>query len=254
MLLQGKTILITGVRNKWSIAWGIAEAAARFGAHLIFTSQSAKQCEETQRLVSVLGDYDVYEMDVSSDHSIEQLFDTLKQLGIQLDGVVHAIAGAKTSDLHADFLHTSREGFTSAMDISAYSLVALCRGALPLMQEGGSILTLSYLGAERVVAGYNVMGVAKAALEASVRYLAVDLGAKGIRLNAISAGPIKTAAARGIQHFNSLMDIVAEKAPLKRGVTAADVGNAGVFLLSDLANGITGEVMYVDSGFNIMAI
>jgi len=168
--------------------------------------------------------------------------------------MVHAIAGAKAGDLHADFLYTSREGFASAMDISVYSLVALCRAALPLMNEGASILTLSYLGSERVVPGYNVMGVAKAALEASVRYLANDMGPKGIRVNAISAGPIKTAAARGIQNFSSLLNMIGEKAPLRRGVTAADIGNTGAFLLSELSGGITGEVIYVDSGFNIMAI
>jgi len=254
MLLQGKTILITGVRNKWSIAWGIAEAAAKFGANLIFTSQTARECEETRRLVSALGNYDVYELDVSSDEAIEKLFDTLQQRSIRLDGMVHAIAGAKAGDLHADFLYTSRGGFASAMDISVYSLVALCRAALPLMNEGASILTLSYLGSERVVPGYNVMGVAKAALEASVRYLANDMGPKGIRVNAISAGPIKTAAARGIQNFSSLLNMIGEKAPLRRGVTAADIGNTGAFLLSELSGGITGEVIYVDSGFNIMAI
>lgn len=253
-LLEGKTILITGVRNKWSIAWGIAVAAARAGADLIFTCQTVKERDETARLVAELGRFPVYELDVSSDAAIDGLFNKLTQESVVLHGLVHAIAGAKTGDLHSDFLHTSRDGFRSAMDISVYSLIALCRGARKLMSKGSSVLTLSYLGAERVVQGYNVMGVAKAALEASVRYLAVDLGNEGIRINAISAGPIKTAAARGIHHFSSLMDVVAEKAPLGRGVTAKDVGQAGAFLLSDLASGITGEIMYVDGGFNIMAI
>lgn len=253
-VLQEKTILITGVRNKWSIAWGIAEMAAEVGANLIFTCQTAKEREETARLTAELGNFPIYELDVSSDAAIDRFFENLKHKSIVLHGMVHAIAGAKTGDLHADFLHTSREGFSSAMDISAYSLIALCRGAKEIMADGSSIVTLSYLGAERVVKGYNVMGVAKAALEASVRYLAVDLGKNAIRINAVSAGPIKTAAARGIHHFSNLMEVVSEKAPLGRDVTSKEIGKAGVFLLSDQSSGMTGEVMYVDGGFNVMAI
>lgn len=253
-ILQGRTILITGVRNKWSIAWGIAEKAAKAGASLIFTCQSAREKAETEKLVSDLGQFPVYELDATSDEAVDGLFNQLKAKSIRLHGVVHAIAGAKAGDLHASFVETSREGFSSAMDISVYSLIAICRGAKDLMVEGGGIVTLSYLGADKVVPGYNVMGVAKAALESSVRYLAADLGPAGIRINAISAGPIKTAAARGIKNFGSLLDVVEEKAPLKKQVTPGDVGGAGIFLLSDLSQGMTGEVIYVDNGFNIMAI
>lgn len=253
-ILQDRTILITGVRNKWSIAWGIAEKAAKAGAHLIFTCQSSRERAETEKLVGDLGEFPVYELDVASDEAVEGLFNELKAQSVVLNGLVHAIAGAKAGDLHASFVDTSREGFSSAMEISVYSLIALCRGAKDLMTEGGGIVTLSYLGADKVVPGYNVMGVAKAALEASVRYLAADLGSAGIRINAISAGPIKTAAARGIKNFGSLLDVVEEKAPLKKRVTPGEVGGAGLFLLSDLSQGITGEVIYVDAGFNIMAI
>lgn len=253
-LLQNKKILIMGLRNKWSIAWGIAQAAAKEGAQLIFTCQSEREMAETKKLTAELGQFSVYICDISSDEALDTVFDTIKEDHGLINGVVHAIAHANPGDLANDFVYTSRDGFAHAMDISVYSLVAVSRKAKELMTEGGSIVTLTYMGAEKVFAGYNVMGVAKAALEASVRYLASDLGMSNIRVNAISAGPIKTMSAKGVKNFNSIMTAVDEKAPLKRCVTKEDIGNASLFFLSDLSAGVTGEITHVDSGFNIMGI
>ncbi len=253
-LLSGKKILIMGVRNKWSICWGIAKAAAEQGAELIFTCLSEREINETKELLSELGDYPVYQCDIASDQEITDLFVTLKSKYGVLHGLVHGIAHANSEDLQNRFVNTSRAGFAHALDVSAYSLVAVSRGARELMTEGGSILTLSYLGGERVLSGYNVMGVAKAALEASVRYLAADLGEEQIRVNAISAGPIKTLSGKGVKNFSSILKVVEEKAPLRRGITQEDLGNSAVYFLSDLASGVTGEVHYVDSGFSIMGM
>lgn len=253
-LLSNKNILIMGLRNKWSIAWGIAKAAADEGANLIFTCQSEREKEETEKLTADLGRYSVFICDISSDEAIDQVFIKLKEEYGVLHGVVHAIAHANAEDLKNKFVFTSREGFAHALDVSAYSLVAISRKAHELMTEGGSILTLTYMGAEKVFSGYNVMGVAKAALEASVMYLAADLGEMNIRVNAISAGPIKTLSAMGVKNFSSILNTVEEKAPLRRCVTKEDVGKAAVFYLSDLSSGVTGDVMHVDCGFNVMGI
>lgn len=253
-LLSDKNIIVMGLRNKWSIAWGIAKATADEGANLIFTCQSEREKEETEKLLKELGNYPVFICDIASDDDINSLFSILKEKYSVIHGVVHAIAHAKPEDLSNGFINTSREGFAHALDISAYSLVAVSRVAKELMTEGGSIITLTYMGAEKVFQGYNVMGVAKAALESSVRYLAYDLGPSEIRVNAISAGPIKTMSARGVKNFSNILDVVEEKAPLKRNVTKEDVGKSAVYLLSDLSSGVTGEVHYVDCGYNIMGI
>lgn len=253
-LLQNKNILIMGLRNKWSIAWGITQAAAGEGANLIFTCQSEREKEETEKLTSELGAFSAYICDISSDENINTTFDAIKAKYGVLHGVVHTIAHANPEDLSNDFVYTSRDGFIHALDVSAYSLVAVSRKARELMTEGGSIVTLTYMGSEKVFSGYNVMGVAKAALEASVRYLASDLGAQNIRVNAISAGPVKTMSARGVKNFGTILTVADEKAPLKRRVTIEDLGNAAVFYLSHLSSGITGETTHVDCGFNVMGI
>ena len=253
-LLQNKNIVIMGLRNKWSIAWGITQAAAGEGANLIFTCQSERERDETVKLTSELGTFSVYICDISADENINETFDAIKEKYGIIHGVIHAVAHANAEDLANDFVYTSRSGFLHAMDVSAYSLVAVSRKAKELMTEGGSIVTLTYMGSEKVFAGYNVMGVAKAALEASVRYLASDLGALNIRVNAISAGAVKTMSAKGVKNFNTILTTSDEKAALKRRVTIEDLGKAAVFCLSDLSSGITGEVTHVDCGFNIMGI
>jgi enoyl-[acyl-carrier protein] reductase I len=254
VLLQNKNIVIMGVRNKRSIAWGIAVAAAKEGANLIFTCQSEREKEETEELIATLGNFKVYQCDIATDGQIRNCFAAVKREYGVLHGLVHAIAHAKTEDLQNDFVYTSREGFAHAMDISAYSLVAVCREAKELMTEGGSIITLTYAGSVKVIKGYNVMGVAKAALEASVLYLANDLGPQGIQVNAISAGPVKTLSAKGVKGFGNILDVVEEKAPLRRKVTLEDLGNNAVYLLSHLSAGVTGEVIYVDCGFSTIGL
>jgi enoyl-[acyl-carrier protein] reductase I len=254
MLLKDKNVLIMGVRNKRSIAWGIATAAAREGANLIFTCAGEREMRETEELVAHLGKFPIYQCDITSDEAIKNCFAIIgKEFGA-LHGLVHAIAHAKTEDLQTNFVNTSRDGFAHALDVSAYSLVAVAREAKELMTEGGSILTLTYAGSVRVIKGYNVMGVAKAALEACVRYLADDLGTQGIKVNAISSGPIKTLSAKGVKSFSNLKEFVEEKAPLHRTVTLEDLGNNAVYLLSHLSDGVTGEVIYVDCGFHIMGL
>lgn len=253
-LLLNKNIIIMGLRNKWSIAWGIANALSNEGANLIFTCQGEREKESTEKLVSSLGNCSVFQCDICSDEEIDRLFNTLKEKYGVIHGLVHAIAHANADDMKNEFVNTSRDGFSHALDVSAYSLVAVSRSAKELMTEGGSIITLTYMGSEKVLKGYNVMGVAKAALEASVMYLAPDLGPLGIRVNAISAGPIKTMSAKGIKDFTSILDVVEEKAPLRRGVNQEDIGNSAVYLLSDLSSGVTGEVIHVDCGYNIMGI
>jgi enoyl-[acyl-carrier protein] reductase I len=252
MDFAGKHGLIVGVANKRSIAWAIAQATANRGARLALTYQGRFE-ENVQELSSGLSSPPVVlPCDVTADAEMESVFTRLDQEFGGLDFVVHGAAFARKEELSEPFVSTSREGFRLALDISAYSLIALARGATPLMERrgGGSILTLSYLGSERVFPNYNVMGVAKAALEANVRYLAADLGPKNIRVNAVSAGPIKTISAMGISGFSSILNVYRERAPLRRTVDTTEVADAAAFLLSDAARGVTGEVLMVDGGFH----
>ena len=252
-MFDGKKILVLGVANDRSIAWGIAEALHREGARVAFNYLNQALERRVRPLAESLGCSTVYPCDVQSDEQLDAMFARIKDDWGAIDGIVHSLAFADKEDLSNRFVNTSRSGFHLALDVSAYSLIAVARRALPLMSEnGGSIITLTYLGAERVVPNYNVMGVAKAALEASVRYLAADLGEFNIRVNAISAGPIKTLAASGIPQFRDMLAAFAEKAPLRRNVTQEDVANTGLYLLGPLGKGVTGEVVYVDCGFNIM--
>jgi enoyl-[acyl-carrier protein] reductase I len=252
MLLQGKTALIVGVANKRSIAWGIAEAFHREGARLAFNYQGERLKENVEGLAAGLPGSVVFPCDVTKDSEIDALFASVEAAFGRLDILVHCVAFAKKEDLEGAFSTTSRDGFGMALDISAYSLTALAQRAAPLMEGGGSIVALTYLGSERVVPKYNVMGVAKAALESSIRYLAYDLGSKNIRVNGISAGPINTLAARGIAGFTSILQHVRERSPLPRNTEPAEVGDTAVFLCSDMGRGVTGEVIYVDNGFHIM--
>ena len=253
-LLENKNIIIMGVRNKWSIAWGIAKAAAREGANLIFSYQGEREREGVEELVSELGNVPVFQCDVGSDEDLDAFFSAIKERYGMIHGLVHGIAHAKREDIHNDFINTSRDGFAHALNVSAFSLVAVCKRAKELMTEGGSILTLTYMGSEKVFPGYNVMGVAKAALEASVRYLANDLGPSDIRVNAISAGAVKTISAKGVKDFSNILDITEQKSPMKKGIDQDELGDAALFLLSRLSRGITGEIMYVDKGYNVMGI
>jgi enoyl-[acyl-carrier protein] reductase I len=247
-----KTAVIFGLANKRSIAWAIAQKLHAAGWQLAITYQNERLEQEAKDLLADLPGSAGFMCDLGSDEQIAKLFGSLKAKYGVLHGLVHSVAFASADDLKGDFLHTSREGFRIAHDISVYSLVAVAREAAPLMTEGGGIVTMTYLGAEKVVPKYNVMGVAKAALEASVRYLANDLGPQKIRVNAISAGPIKTLAARGISGLSEMLKAHAERAPLKRNVDTAEVGATAAFLLSDGGSGITGETIYVDCGYNIM--
>ncbi|MDH4226809.1 MAG: enoyl-ACP reductase [Deltaproteobacteria bacterium] len=252
-LLDGRKALIMGVANERSIAWAIAEAFKKEGAELAFTYGAEVLKDRVTPLAESVGSKLILPCDVTKDEDIDKLFDKIKEEWGSLNILVHSIAFAKKEELKGRFVDTSRDGFSLAMDISAYSLVATARRALPLMVKGeSSIVTLSYLGAERVVQNYNVMGVAKAALESSVKYLAADIGQDGVRVNAISAGPIKTLAAMGISGFSNILNAVKEKAPLKQNVTSYDVAGTATYLASDLASGVTGEIIYVDSGFNII--
>jgi enoyl-[acyl-carrier protein] reductase I len=250
--LEGKTALVFGLANKRSIAWGIALKLHEAGAKLAICYQNERMKAEAQGLIDELPGAEGFPCDVSSDGEIESLFNTLKEHYGKLDILVHAVAFAPPEDLRGDFVNTSREGFRVAHDVSVYSLIAVSRAAVPLMTEGGSIITLTYYGAEKVVPNYNVMGVAKAALEATVRYLASSLGSRGIRVNAISAGPIKTLAARGVGALGDMLKVHAEKAPMRKNVEQIEVGGAAAFLASNLAAAITGETIYVDCGYNIM--
>jgi enoyl-[acyl-carrier protein] reductase I len=250
--LEGRTVVVFGVANKRSIAWAIAQQMQQAGAQLAITYQNERLKQEANDLIAALPNSQAFQCDVGRDDEIGQLFEQLKERYGKLDALVHSVAFAPAEDLKGEFTATSREGFRVALDISVYSLVALARGARPLMTDGGSIMTMTYYGAEKVVPRYNVMGVAKAALEASVRYLAYDLGKNKIRVNAISAGPIKTLAARGISGFGDMLGAQAERAPLQRNVDVKEVATTAVFLASDGASGITGETIYVDCGYNIM--
>jgi enoyl-[acyl-carrier protein] reductase I len=250
--LDGRTVAVFGVANKRSIAWGIAQQMQQAGAQLAITYQNERLKQEADDLIAALPNSKAFQCDVSRDEEITQLFEQLKAQYGKLDALVHSVAFAPAEELKGEFVDTSREGFRIAHDIGVYSLVALARAARPLMTDGGSIITMTYYGAEKVVPKYNVMGVAKAALEASVRYLAYDLGKNKIRVNAISAGPIKTLAARGISGFGEMLKTQAERAPLQRNVDVKEVAETAVFLASDAGSGITGETIYVDCGYNIM--
>lgn len=253
-LLAGKKALIFGLANKRSIAWGIAQAFHEQGAELGF-SYAIPQLERRVRpLAEKLGVEFVERCDVSKDEEIDDLFQKAAAHFGAIDILIHAIAFAERKDLEGRFYDTSREGFAMAMDVSAYSLVALTRAAMPLMPDGGSILCLTYYGAEKVIPHYNVMGVAKAALEASTRYLAAELGPQGIRVNAISAGPIKTLSAAGIAGFRKMLRYVEERAPLRRNVDQSEVGQTALWLCSDWASGVTGEIVHVDAGYNILGM
>lgn len=254
MLLKGKNAVIFGVANKRSIAWAIAQSLAREGARLAFTYQGERLEENVKELAGTLDGSVIVPCDVTKDADIEAAFNTIKKSFNQVDIIVHCVAFAKKEDLEADFVSTSRDGYHLAQDISSFSLTAIAKAAAPMMTNGGSIVALTYLGSEKVVPKYNVMGVAKAALEASIRYLAYDLGPKNIRVNGISAGPINTLAARGIAGFTKMLDVVREKSPLKRNTEAAEVGDTALFLASDLSRGITGNILYVDSGYFIMGM
>jgi enoyl-[acyl-carrier protein] reductase I len=251
--LHGRVAVIFGLANKRSIAWGIAQQLHAAGATLAISYQNERMRPGAESLIQELPGAEAFQCDVSSDEEIDQLFAQLKERYGKLNILVHSVAFAPTEALKNDFLFTSREAFGVALNISAYSLIAVTRAAVPLMTDGGSIITMTYYGAEKVVPNYNVMGVAKAALEATVRYLAGDLGKQNIRVNAISAGPIQTLAARGIGGLGEMLKAHADRAPLHRNTTQLEVGSAAAFLASDLASGTTGETFYVDSGFNVMA-
>jgi enoyl-[acyl-carrier protein] reductase I len=247
-----KTAVIFGLANKRSIAWAIAQKLHAAGWQLAITYQNERLEQEAKDLITDLPGAEGFMCDVSFDDQIAALFEKLQVRFGVLHGLVHSVAFAPAEDMKGEFLNTSREGFRIAHDVSVYSLIAVARAATPLMMGGGGIVTLTYYGAEKVVPKYNVMGVAKAALEATVRYLANDLGPKRIRVNAISAGPIKTLAARGVSQLGEMLKAHAERAPLKRNVDAGEVGNTAAFLLSDAGSGITGDTVYVDCGYNIM--
>jgi enoyl-[acyl-carrier protein] reductase I len=250
--LKGKTAAVFGVANKRSIAWAIAQGLHAAGSNLAITYQNERMEQEARDLILSLPGAEGFMCDVSKDEEIAQLFEKLRARYGKLHTLVHSVAFAPPDELKGDFVNTTREGFRVAHDVSVYSLIAVARAAAPLMEDGGSIVTMTYYGAEKVVPNYNVMGVAKAALECTVRYLAYDLGRKKIRVNAISAGPIKTLAARGISGLGDMLKSHAERAPLQRNVEVGEVGSAGVFLASEASGGITGETIYVDCGYNIM--
>jgi enoyl-[acyl-carrier protein] reductase I len=254
--LSGKVGLVVGVANKRSLAWAIAQAAAREGARLALTYQSERLEENVRELAAVLPDPLIVPCDVTDEAQLDAVFAAIQQQHGGLDFVVHGAAFAERDDLSRPFSQTSREGFRKALDVSAYSLIALARRAAPLMEArgGGSILTLTYLGSERVFTNYNVMGVAKAALEASVRYLASELGPRNIRVNAISAGPVKTLAASGISGFSGILQTYRERAPLRRTVEGCDVADAAIFLLGPAGRAVTAEVLMVDGGFHAMGV
>lgn len=254
-LLDGKKGVIFGVANERSIAWAIAEALKKEGMDLAFTYAGEALESRVRPLAESLGSKLILPCDVTDDGQIDSVFQTLRSEWGGLDALVHSVAFARKEELKGEFISTSRDGFRLALDVSAFSLVALARAAAPLMEgRPGAIVSLSYYGSEKVVANYNVMGVAKAALEASSRYLASDLGQRGIRVNTISAGPIKTLAAAGISGFKQILDVVEAKSPLRRNVTQADVAATALYLLSDLSSGVTGEIIHVDAGYHVMGV
>ena len=253
-LLEGKKAIIFGLANKHSIAWGIAKALHEHGAEIGFSYAIPQLERRVMPLAEELGVSFVEMCDVTKDGDIDTVYEKATEHFGSLNTVVHAVAFARQEELTDRFINTSREGFSVALEISAYSLIALTRGARGLMSEGGNVITLTYYGSEKAMPNYNVMGVAKAALEANVRYLAADLGPEGIRVNAISAGPIKTLAAAGIPGFRKMLRYVGERTPLRRNIDQDDVGRTAVWLCSDLSSGVTGEIVYVDAGYNILAM
>lgn len=256
MLLKDKKVVIMGVRNKWSIAWGAAKSAYEQGAKVICTC-SEGSLEKVKELVKELPGTSVYVCDnVSKDSDIDKCLEEIKKDYNKVDGILHAIAHANTEDLRNDFINTSRDGYAHAQDVSAYSLIAIVRMAREkeMLNEGASIVAYTYYGAEKVVEGYNLMGIAKASLEASIKYLAKDLGKDGYRINGISAGPIKTLSAKGIKDFGTILNIVEERAPLHKNVTIEQVGDSTTFLFSKLSSGITGEIIHVDNGFSTVGV
>ena len=251
-LLEGKFALVLGIANRWSLAYAIAQAFSREGATLALTYLDERQKESIGQLSKDLNVAAILPCDVTKDDELAALTESLAALGRPLHAVVHSLAFANREDLVRPFLETGRAGFLLAQDVSAYSLVAVARATAPVMTEGGSLSTLTYVGSTRVLPNYNVMGVAKASLEAAVRYLASDLGPRKIRVNAISAGPVKTAAARAIKDFSSILDAVPNRSPLRRNTDPAEVADTAVFLASDLARGVTANVLFVDSGMHVM--
>ena len=257
MLLEGKKILIMGIRNKWSIAFGIAKSAYENGAKLIFTYMGEENKDKIEELVSEFEGSKAYVLNgASEDELVKETFTKIKEENGKIDGIVHAIAHANTEELHNDFIYTSKEGFSHACDVSSYSFVLAARIAkeLDMLNEKASLVTLTYHGSTKVIDNYNIMGVAKAALETSVRYLAENLGKEGMRVNAISAGPIKTLSAKGIKDFGSILNVIEEKAPLHKNVTTVQVGNVATFLLSPMSDCVTGQIVYADNGYNIMGV
>lgn len=255
--LEGKTGIVFGVANKRSIAWAIAQSLAKEGMRLAFTYQGERLKESVEALTSAsMPGALLLPCDVTNDAEIEAVFNRVGEEYGHLDALLHSVAYAPKEELEGDFINTSREGFKLAHDISAYSLVALTRAALPLFEKagGGSVLALTYYGSQKAIEGYNVMGVAKASLEASVRYLAANLGPRNVRVNALSAGPVNTLAARGIKGFTTMLKHNAERAPLRRNVELEEIANAGLFLMSPMSSGITGEVLFVDCGYNIIGL
>lgn len=256
-LMEGRRGIVFGVANKRSIAWAITQALASHGATVALTYQNERLEPNVRELVQGLKDPLLLKCDVTLEADVTAVFEAVARRWGSLDFLVHSLAFAKSEELEGDYVNTSADGFRVALDVSAYSLALLCRGARPLLAKsagGGGVLTLTYLGGERAVRGYNVMGVAKAALESSVRYLACDLGPDRIRVNAISAGPLNTLAARGIRGFTDILKVIPEKAPLRRNIDATEVGDAALFLLSPLARGITGEVLHVDAGYHAVGL
>ena len=251
-LMHGKTALVMGVANRWSLAHAIARSLSGAGARLLLTYQGERQRAAVEEMAAAFPAAEAAACNVAEDAALDRFFAALQQRQVTLDAVVHSIAFANREDLERPFADTSRAGFTLALDVSAYSLVAVARRAAALMPRGGSVMTLTYLGSTRVVPNYNVMGVAKAALESSVRYLASELGPRGIRVNALSAGPVKTASARAIKDFSSILDEVARRAPLRRVTDPGEVADAALFLASDLGRGVTGDILFVDSGCHVM--
>src|SRR5579863_1758556 len=250
-LLEGKTALILGIANKWSLAYAIAQAFSREGATLVLTYLGERQKDSIEELAKDFQVGAILPCDVTKDEDLAALTESLKALGKPLDAVVHSLAFANREDLSRPFVETGRDGFQLALDVSAYSLIAVARATAPVMTEGGSLMTLTYLGSTRVVQSYNVMGVAKAALEAAMRYLANELGARKIRVNAISSGPVKTASARAIKGFSSILEVAA-RTPLRRNTDPAEVADTAVFLASNLGRGVTGNIIFVDAGMQIM--
>jgi enoyl-[acyl-carrier protein] reductase I len=251
-LLEGRLALVTGIANRWSLAYAIAQAFAREGADLVLTYLGDKQKDTIEEICKDLNVRAVLPCDVTKDEELAALTESLRALNRPLHAVVHSLAFANREDLSRPFVETSRSGFILAQDVSAYSLVALARATVPVMTEGGSLSTLTYLGSTRVVTNYNVMGVAKASLEAAMRYLASEMGAQKIRVNAISAGPVKTASARAIKDFGTILETIATRAPLRKNTEPSEVADTAVFLASDLGRGITGNILFVDAGMQVM--